>query len=203
MPDYFLSDVHLRYDRPDRGQRLAKVVDRFGSDDRLTVVGDLVDFWLASRQSERDPMTCPGLRSLASYRDRGGQLTILAGNHDGLLRDYYRDSVGGSWVDDTVRVDSHGMRLHLAHGHRIGARSALKAAMKGRAFYRAFRSLPDGLAGLLDATLDRSNAVHRPEADRRHLAAFRRAADRLAGKSTWLSWGMFTSPSMTARGRPG
>ncbi len=182
MPDYFLSDVHLRFDRLDRGRRLANLVDQLGPGDPLVVVGDLVDFWFASRQRDRDPMTCPGLRALASYRDRGGQLTILAGNHDSLMRDYYRTAVGGTWVNDSLRVESHGLRLHLSHGHRLGTRSVWKAAMEGRAFYHAFRSLPLSLAGILDTALGRTNEAHRDEADRRHLAIFRRAADRLAGE---------------------
>ena len=72
MPDYFLSDVHLRLDQPDRGRRLALLVDRLRAGDSLTIVGDLCDFWYAARQFDADPMACAGLRSLASFRDRGG-----------------------------------------------------------------------------------------------------------------------------------
>ncbi len=54
VADYILSDVHLRYDRPDRGERLARVVSEMGRIDRLVIVGDLCDFWLASRQQHLD-----------------------------------------------------------------------------------------------------------------------------------------------------
>lgn len=182
MADYFLSDVHLRHDRPDRGRRLARFVDRLAPEDRLAIVGDLVDFWHAARQRRIPALDCPGLASLAGYRERGGRLMLVAGNHDGRMRDRYARSIGGDWVDDRARVESHGLRLHLAHGHRLGTRSTWKAAMEGRAFFHAFAALPGPVAGWLERRLERTNRAGRDVVDGRQVAILRLAADRLAGE---------------------
>ena len=63
MPVYFASDMHLRHDRPDRAQRLARWVDGLSPDDALYLVGDVCDFWLASRERPVDPSACEGLRA--------------------------------------------------------------------------------------------------------------------------------------------
>ena len=181
MPDYFLSDVHLRHDRPDRGDRLARLVATLGPADRLFVVGDLCDFWLAARQRGDDPMGCAGLRALVDFRVRGGEITAFAGNHDAWLGPFYRALFEPAWVEDDLRLNSHGLRLHLTHGHRLGARSLWKAAMESRPFLRGFAAMPGRVARGLESRLDRSNDVHREADDRRHIAVYRRRADAMAG----------------------
>jgi UDP-2,3-diacylglucosamine hydrolase len=181
VPDYFLSDVHLRFDRPERGVRLAGLVDTLGPRDRLFIVGDLCDFWLTSRQRRADPLACAGLRALVDFRVRGGEITALAGNHDYWLGPYYRALFEPEWFDDGLRVESHGLRVHLVHGHRLGARSLWKATMESRAFYRAFAAIPERLAIVLEDRLERSNEIRREFDDRRHLAVYRRHADAMAG----------------------
>lgn len=174
MPDYFLSDVHLRLDRPERGARLAAVVDRLLPDDALYIIGDLCDFWFAARQRSRDPLACPGLQALASYSGRGGRLVILGGNHDRWLGNFYQDILGATWIVDELRLRSHGLRVHLTHGHRFGARGLWKAIMESRAFLLAFRAMPKGVANRLESRLERSNNSHQESDDRRHLALYRR-----------------------------
>ena len=183
MPDYFLSDVHLRHDRPERGRRLARLVDRLGPDDRLFIVGDLCDFWLASRQRRDDPMACAGLRALVDFRVRGGEITVLAGNHDGWLGPFYRVLFEPAWVDDSLDLASHGLRIRLVHGHRLGARSLWKATMESRAFLAGFAMIPRRPALALQDRLEHSNEAHREADDLRHLAVYRRYADRLAGSA--------------------
>jgi UDP-2,3-diacylglucosamine hydrolase len=179
LSDYFLSDVHLRHDRPDRGHRLARLVNSLESDDTLYIVGDLCDFWLTSRQRDREPLDCPGMSALANFVGRGGKLTLFAGNHDLWLREYFQRSIGGEWVEDSRRVLSYGHRLHLAHGHRIGARTAFKALLESRAFLFSFERLPSPLAERLEHRLESSNDRHREADDRRHIATYRKFADTL------------------------
>jgi UDP-2,3-diacylglucosamine hydrolase len=183
VSDYLLSDVHLRLDRPDRGERLARVVDRLDADDSLYVVGDLCDFWFASRQRRNHPINCPGLRSLSSFTGRGGRLIILAGNHDRWLGDLYQETLGAEWVDDSLDLHLHGTRIHLVHGHRFGTRSPWKAMMESRAFLHAFASLPTPLAERLETKLERSNDVNREADDRKHLEIYRACVDQLAGSA--------------------
>src|SRR5436309_13291502 len=80
---YFASDVHLRLDFPGRGRRFARFVGALEpEDDTLTIVGDLCDFWYVARQNDGGAMACDGLRALSEFRNRGGEVTILVGNHD-------------------------------------------------------------------------------------------------------------------------
>lgn len=193
MADYFLSDVHLRLDRPDRGRRLAEVVGGLGAEDTLTVVGDLCDFWFASRQ-RRHADACEGLAALAAYRRRGGDLTLMAGNHDHLLGPVYRRVVGVGLVDEPREVASHGHRVHLVHGHKLGGRPAWKGAMEGRAFLHAFGLAPGAVAGRLDAALERSNDRGIEAAEARHWATYRAYAQGMSGRADLAVFGHIHQP---------
>ena len=202
MSDYFLSDVHLRLDQPDRGRRLADLVDRLGSGDSLTIVGDLCDFWYAARQWRSDPMSCAGLRSLAGFRDRGGGITILAGNHDAWLGPFYERTLGARFLPDDLDVEVQGLRTHLAHGHRLGAHTPWKTVLKSRAFLAAFRQVPSPLADALGAQLRRTNHKNQEAFDRRGLRVYRGYADRLAGAYDLVILGHVHSPLDTGAARP-
>ena len=198
MADYFLSDVHLRLDQPDRGRRLARLVDRFEPDDSLTVVGDLCDFWYAARQIDTDPMACDGLRSLASFRDRGGAITILAGNHDGWLGPFYERTLDARFLNDAWDLEIQGLRVHIEHGHRLGAHTPWKSVLKSHAFLEAFRRFPRPLADALGAQLRKTNQKHQEAFDRRGLAKYRNYAAGLAGDFDLIILGHVHSPLDTA-----
>jgi UDP-2,3-diacylglucosamine hydrolase len=202
VPDYFLSDVHLRLDEPDRGRRLAGVVDRLGGDDSLTIVGDLCDFWYVARQIDSDPMACPGLRSLASFRDRGGAITVLAGNHDAWIGTFYERTLGARFLPDTLEVEVQGLRMFIAHGHRLGAHTAWKTVLKGRAFLEVFRRVPSPLANALGAELRRVNLKNQEAFDRKGLAVYRKYAERHIGGHDLIILGHVHSPLDTAPNRP-
>jgi UDP-2,3-diacylglucosamine hydrolase len=202
VPDYFLSDVHLRLDEPDRGLRLAALVDRLGAGDTLTIVGDLCDFWYAARQIDADPMTCPGLRSLASFRDRGGAITVLAGNHDAWIGPFYERTIGATFWPDSLEVRVQGLRLWISHGHLLGAHTPWKTVLQGRAFLAAFRRVPSPLANLLGAQLRRTNFKNQEAFDRKGLAVYRKYADRHTGDHDIIILGHVHSPLDTAPNRP-
>jgi UDP-2,3-diacylglucosamine hydrolase len=202
VADYFLSDVHLRLDRPERGWRLARVVDRLGAGDTLTVVGDLCDFWYAARQRDADPMSCSGLRSLASFRERGGSITVLAGNHDAWLGPFYEQTLGARFLPDRLDAEVQGLRLHITHGHRLGAHTPWKTVLQSRAFLEAFRRVPSSLADALGAQLNRTNAKNQEAFDRRGLSAYRKYAARLVDAYDLVILGHVHSPLDTAPDRP-
>jgi len=180
MPTYFASDVHLRLDHPDRGARFGRWVDALRPDDTLTIVGDLCDFWFAARQRRADPMSCRGLRALADFSTRGGALTILLGNHDAWLGPFYERVLGAVLATEPLEVSAGGLRLHLVHGHRVGARPPWKGIMESRAFLTAFGMTPEPAARLLNVRLDFVNELHRAEATLRHLRRYRGYANALS-----------------------
>jgi UDP-2,3-diacylglucosamine hydrolase len=176
VPFYFASDVHLRDDRPERARRFARWVDGLGAADTLWILGDLCDFWAATRQAGSSAGRCPGLRALAAFRDRGGVLNLVAGNHDLWLGPYYERWLGVPFVAEPVALNVYGRRLRLVHGHLLGARRRWKAAMESRAFFRLFSALPAFVARPLDRKLERTNERGRLASEERHLQVFRRYA---------------------------
>lgn len=174
--DYFASDIHLRFDEPERGERFAKFVETLSPADALTIAGDLCDFWLSSRQRDRDPNDCPGLSALKRFRERGRALTILLGNHDHWMGPHYERWLGASVVPEPLVIDSHGLRVHAVHGHLLGARKPWKALMEGRAFLETFRALPEPAARLLEDRLKNTNDRNLARTHARHLSVYREYA---------------------------
>jgi UDP-2,3-diacylglucosamine hydrolase len=199
---YFVSDVHLRIDRPDRGCRFARLVESFAPEDTVVIVGDLCDFWFASRQRDADPLTCPGLRALAAFRSRGGSVTIMPGNHDLWLGPFYEQVLGVRFVQEPLELEAYGLRLHLVHGHLLGGRSVWKAVMEGRTFLHTFRLLPGAPARRLEKLLYLANEKRRAMSDERHIAAFRRYADGITHHVDLVVCGHIHTPRDDTSRRP-
>jgi UDP-2,3-diacylglucosamine hydrolase len=170
---YFASDIHLRDDHPERGARFRAWLGRLTPEDDLTIVGDLCDFWMAARDSERKLAHDASLAALAEFRRQGGSLTILAGNHDAWLCPLYARELGARIVAEPYDVTLYGLRIRLVHGHRLGARKRWKAAMESRAFFRAFGSLPGLIARPLDRFLAWKNVRGVVEDEARHIRVYR------------------------------
>lgn len=184
MPIYFASDVHLRPDRPERGRRLARWVgQRSPTEDRLVLVGDLCDFWFASRQRRGLELPCDGLRALADFARRGGDLTILPGNHDAWLGPFYEQALGARFLAaGRLEITCGGQRILATHGHDFGARTLWKHAMESRAFLAAFQALPGAVASGLESLLERDNEARQEARDRAYLDLYRRRVAALAGR---------------------
>jgi UDP-2,3-diacylglucosamine hydrolase len=178
---YFASDVHLRFDRPDRDRRFSDWLSRLTPEDALLIAGDLCDFWMASRESTGGLMRSESLRSLAEFRHSGGALSIMPGNHDAWLCPFYERELGARIVPDPYDFTVYGLRLRVVHGHLLGARRAWKALMEGRAFFSGFGHVPLPLAHLLDSVLSWNNDRKLLSDEERHLQVFRAYASRFRG----------------------
>jgi len=173
---YLASDVHLRLDRPDRGQRFARWVNELDGGDTLLIAGDLCDFWMAARLRESELMQCDGLRALADFRARGGTLEVLPGNHDLWLCPFYQRALEATLLAEPHDVTLHGLRLHIVHGHQLGARKKWKAWMESRQFFRGFGRIPFPAAWMLDRILEWNNESGLAADERRHIEVFRNYA---------------------------
>ncbi len=178
MAHYFLSDVHLRADRPERDERLLRWLSERNASDSLMIVGDLCDFWMGSRAvgDASRLLESASLRALAEFRARGGDLSIMAGNHDTWLCRFYEKSLGARIVAEPHDMVVSGIRVRLVHGHLLGARRVWKALMEGRLFFEAFGRLPFAIAHQLDEALARKNEVGLFEDEERHLRVYREYA---------------------------
>ncbi len=194
MATYFASDVHLRIDRPERSRRFAALVETLDARDSLIIVGDLCDFWFASRQRGLDFRMCAGLSATRDFVDRGGSLTIIAGNHDLRLGPFYEQMLGGRFLADSLSIETEGIKVHAIHGHLLGARSPWKGIMESRWFLDAFRLIPERVATALERKLDASNDVHRARSDRRHLEVYRRYAESLTNVAEIVVFGHIHQP---------
>ncbi|APW62886.1 UDP-2,3-diacylglucosamine diphosphatase [Paludisphaera borealis] len=189
MSDYFLSDVHLRSDRPERGQRLARFAERLKPDDRLVIVGDLCDFWMGSRESNEQLIQSPGIQALAAFRQAGGTLEILAGNHDHWLCPFYEQRLGATIASEPYSLVSNGLRLHLVHGHLLGARRKWKSFLESREFFGGFGLVPSPVARGLDAVLEAKNQRGLADDEHRHMAVYREYAARLRDQADVVVFG--------------
>lgn len=189
MPDVVLSDVHLRLDRPDRAARLARVVNALEPVDRLVVAGDLCDFWFASRQRDVDPRRCEGLTSLIRFRERGGELRVLLGNHDAWMGERYAAWFGVAIDPQPMRLASHGLRVEVAHGHLFKQKPRWKAWMEGRTFLEGFAALPNPAAAALERLLDAANERTRHRAELRMIDAYRARAQAMTDPPDLVVYG--------------
>ncbi len=202
MAVYFASDVHLRLDRPERGRRFARWLASLGSEDTLWIVGDLCDFWFAAREIDTGLAACAGLQALAAFRSRGGKINILPGNHDTWLGPFYERNLSARFVQEPVDVEVHGLRVHMVHGHRLGARRLWKACMESRGFLRAFHHLPSSWAHGLDRLLEWTNEKGRAASEARHLAVFRQYAAQRGATADLIVIGHIHTPADDAAARP-
>ena len=171
MPLYFASDIHLRPDRPDRGERFARWLATLqpGVDD-VCLVGDLCDFWFASRQQQGWDLPCAGLRALAGFTAQGGVLTILPGNHDAyasgtrhhfaeMWADYLRGDRAVSNVASFPYVRRRGPLALIGVSSAIPTAPFMATGWLGRAQRSA---LDRTLAQLADDDLFRVLLIHHP-----------------------------------------
>jgi UDP-2,3-diacylglucosamine hydrolase len=180
LADVVLSDVHLRLDHPERGRRLARVIDTVSSDDRLIILGDLCDFWFSTRQRNEEPRKCAGLRSLLDFRSRGGSIVLLLGNHDAWMGGYYERLFDLQVTPEPFEICIQDLRLHLAHGHWVKSKMWWKHLMEGRLFHAGFERLPGFIANRLQFALDRVNEGTRRAAEMRMIAEFEEYARALS-----------------------
>ncbi len=181
MACYLASDVHLRMDRPQRAVRFARWVRQLEDEASLLIAGDLCDFWMVARQREQELLESEGLAALVDFRARGGSLAILPGNHDLWICPFYERALGAALLREPHDTTIHGIRLHLVHGHLLGARKKWKGWMESHEFKTAFELLPGPVAGLFDQLLERRNTNGLAADEVRHLAVFRAYAAGLRG----------------------
>jgi len=86
-------------------------------------------------------------------------------------------------------LTSHGLRLHLVHGHLLGARRKWKAFLESREFFRGFGAVPHPLARGLDAVLEAKNQRGLDDDEHRHLAVYRAYAARFRDEADLVVFG--------------
>ncbi len=180
---YFASDVHLRFDHPERDRRFATFLSRLNRNDALWIVGDLCDFSMAARYAAAELLKCESLQALAQIGREGGKLAIMAGNHDKWLASFYTRELEAAMIAEPYDLESYGLRIRIVHGHLLGARRPWKAWMESRAFFEMFYRLPQPVADQLDRALCWRNERDLDADEERHLRVFRNYAAKCRGSA--------------------
>jgi len=123
---YFISDVHLGLENPEREvakqKRLLDFFSRTAADaSALFILGDLFDAWIEYRTVIPKGFHRV-LTKLHDLTDAGVNVHYLVGNHDFWTRDYFRRELGINLHLDSFDITLDGRKIHLHHGDGLDPR---------------------------------------------------------------------------------
>ena len=116
----FVSDLHLRAERPDLTRRFAVfLADTAASNvDALFILGDLFEYWIGDDDlsASFNADVCALLRGTA---DMGTRIFFIAGNRDFLLGDAFARAAGMVVLPETEKVGAGDTATLLMHGDTL------------------------------------------------------------------------------------
>ncbi len=156
----FISDLHLRDERPDTLAVFRHLLETRGPRiQALYILGDLFDVWVG----EDDP--APAHRvietTLARASDAGATLHYLPGNRDYLIAHAFGERTGCSILPDPFIAVIHGQRTVLTHG------DVLCTGDIRHQEYRAQAYAPEARAELIARSLEERLEVKRQAREKR------------------------------------
>lgn len=149
---YFISDVHLG-EQPallekDRVTQFVRFLQKLEQDaGQIFFVGDLFDFWFEYKYViPKKHFTV--IRQMARMREKGIEITYLAGNHDFWLGSFFDRELDIHTVTDEWTGEINGKRFFLFHGDGVAKKDHgyrfLKKLLRNRLSIHLFRWLhPD------------------------------------------------------------
>ncbi|MCX7146344.1 MAG: UDP-2,3-diacylglucosamine diphosphatase [Sulfuritalea sp.] len=116
----FISDLHLRAERPDLTDRFAAfLADTAAAKvEALFILGDLFEYWIGD-DDLADPFNarvCAALRQLA---DSGTDIYFIAGNRDFLIGETFAAAAGVTLLDEIEKVGAGDTAILLMHGDTV------------------------------------------------------------------------------------
>lgn len=116
----FVSDLHLRLERPDLTDRFAAFLADTAArkTQALFILGDLFEYWIGDDDlvSPFNAGVCDLLRTLS---DSGARLYFTAGNRDFLIGDGFAQATGANLLEPLSIVDTGGMTSLVMHGDTL------------------------------------------------------------------------------------
>lgn len=116
----FVSDLHLRAERPDLTRRFAVfLADTAASNvDTLFILGDLFEYWIGDDDlsASFNADVCALLRGTA---DMGTRIFFIAGNRDFLIGDAFARAAGMALLPETEKVGAGDTAILLMHGDTL------------------------------------------------------------------------------------
>lgn len=116
----FVSDLHLRAERPDLTERFARFLADSAASNvaALFILGDLFEYWIGDDDLE-DPFNAGICGLLRSAADMGPRIGFIAGNRDFLIGERFAAAAGMTLLDEAVTVDVGGRPTLLMHGDTV------------------------------------------------------------------------------------
>ncbi|MDP2136082.1 MAG: UDP-2,3-diacylglucosamine diphosphatase [Sulfuritalea sp.] len=116
----FVSDLHLRAERPDLTRRFAVfLADTAAANvEVLYILGDLFEYWIGDDDLP-DPFNEEVCNLLRSARDMGPRLCFIAGNRDFLIGADFAAAAGIELLPESVIVGAGGTATLLMHGDTV------------------------------------------------------------------------------------
>jgi UDP-2,3-diacylglucosamine hydrolase len=117
---YFISDAHLGIESQQKEElkqrRLIQFFKAIEADaDQLFIVGDLFDFWIDYRWVIPRGYL-PILSALRELSEFGVKVSIIAGNHDFWLGNFFTQDMNIAIHNKPLDLTLHGKRFYIAHG---------------------------------------------------------------------------------------
>ena len=116
----FVSDLHLRAERPDLTRRFADFLAATAAAriDTLFILGDLFEYWIGD-DDLGDPFNAQVCKLLRDLADQGTRIFFIAGNRDFLIGETFAAAAGISLLAEIEKVGADGTPTLLMHGDTV------------------------------------------------------------------------------------
>lgn len=116
----FVSDLHLRAERPDLTERFAAfLADTAAANvEILYILGDLFEYWIGD-DDLADSFNADVCNLLRSAVDMGPRICFIAGNRDFLIGETFAAAAGIELLPETATVGAGGKATLLMHGDTV------------------------------------------------------------------------------------
>ena len=116
----FVSDLHLRAERPDLTQRFAALLADTAANkvEALFILGDLFEYWIGD-DDLADPFNARVCRLLRDLADQGTRIFFIAGNRDFLIGETFAAAAGITLQGETETITAGGTPTLLMHGDTV------------------------------------------------------------------------------------
>ncbi len=168
MSIFFLSDVHLGHDEPEKETLKLRRLDKFfemvaSEGEQLYILGDLFDFWFEYKNAiPKDHL--PVLFRLQKLIDAGVKLTYITGNHDFWLGDLLTTQLDIDVHRDQASVEHDGKKIFLIHGDGLAKNDrgyrVLRWIMRNRLNIFLYRQVPPDIGIPFAKWCSRTSRAH-------------------------------------------
>jgi UDP-2,3-diacylglucosamine hydrolase len=116
----FVSDLHLRAERPDLTDRFARfLADTAAKNvEALFILGDLFEYWIGD-DDLADPFNAQVCTLLRGLADQGTQIFFIAGNRDFLIGEIFAAAAGITLLAEIEKIGAGDTATLLMHGDTV------------------------------------------------------------------------------------